>query len=40
MNTFSDRPVSCKCLRNGGGFAMDGMVGLQQSFAGAVSLVA
>jgi hypothetical protein len=39
MNTFSDQPVSCKCLRDGG-FAMDGMVGLQQSFAGAVSPLA
>jgi hypothetical protein len=40
MNTFSGLPASNKCPHLGNDFVMDGMVGLQQSFAGALTSVA
>jgi hypothetical protein len=40
MNTFSDLPGSSKCPYRGSDFALDRMMGLQQSFAGAVTPVA
>jgi hypothetical protein len=41
MNTFTDLPASHKCPRyNGGDSVMDAMMGLQQSFAGAMMPVA
>jgi hypothetical protein len=35
MNTFSDLSVSSKCPAFGGDCLLDGMMGLQQPFAGA-----
>lgn len=40
MNTFTDLPASSKCPCVGSDFAMDRMMGLQQSFAGALMPVA
>jgi hypothetical protein len=41
MNTFTDLPASHKCPQNNGGDSvMDAMMGLQQSFAGAMMPVA
>jgi hypothetical protein len=40
MNTFSDLPGSSKCPHLGSGFALDRMMGQQQSFAGAMMPVA
>jgi hypothetical protein len=41
MNTFTDLPASPKCPRNNrGDYVMDAMMGLQQSFAGALMPVA
>jgi hypothetical protein len=40
MNTFSGLPASNKCPRSGNDFVTDCMMGLQQSFAGALAPVA